>query len=146
MKATWINRNNFPDPFTFRLKKHSDYAKINECYFYDIEADKKEFKNRFKVGHKYLDLLNQKDNIAKNIERTTREICKDLWIETPIYRSSDIPHRKWVGGILDMVRYLGGDTYVNAPGGRSLYSQDMFEDIKLEFIDTVVGPSILCEL
>jgi hypothetical protein len=45
-----------------------------------------------------------------------------------------------------MVKYLGGDTYVNLPGGKKLYNQSMFGDIKLEFIETTPAPSILCEI
>src|SRR3990167_9933746 len=41
MKQSWINRNYFPELFTFRVKNHSDYAKINECYFFEIEEDNK---------------------------------------------------------------------------------------------------------
>lgn len=147
MKGGWINRNNFPMPFTFRLKKHSDYAKINECYFYNIEEDKKLFlrKTRLNVD-KYLDVLEQDLDIACNCFKTLSLICRELKIDTPFYFSSMIPHRKWVQGVIDIVKALGGDTYVNLPGGKSLYSQEMFGDIKLEFIKTKPGPSILCEL
>lgn len=147
IKAGYINRNNFPEPFTFRLKKHSNYDKINECYFYDIHDDVVNFELKFpSLNHKYLGLLKQEDNLAVNIERTVRAICKDLHITTPIYRSSDIKHGKFYHGVIDMVKALGGDTYINASGGRKLYTQKMFGDIKLKFLDTVAGPSILCEL
>ena len=147
MKGSWINRNNFPMPFTFRLKKHSDYDRINECYFFDIEEDKIKFKNITRLDvDKYLDLLKQEDNLAENIARTLKVICNDLGITTQFFSSSQISHGMFVQGILDIVRYLGGDTYVNLPGGRSLYNQEMFGDITLEFIETKPGLSILCEL
>lgn len=145
MKGKYINRNFFPDVFTFRLKKHSDYAKINECYFHDIEADKELFlqKTKLEKSRKYLDLMRQEYDLAHNIHLTLEAICKDLGINTPFYRSSDILHRKFSDGLVDIVKHLGGDTYVNAPGGRALYNQEMFGDIKLEFIDTVPSPSVL---
>ena len=147
IKGGWINRNNFPDPFTFRLKKHSDYAKINELYFADIEEDKRRFKNKFpNLNHKYVDMLMGSRNLAYNIYRTLVEICEDMGIFTMFYLSSEIPHGTFVDGILDIVKYLDGDTYINLPGGKSLYTQEMFGDIKLEFIETKPGPSILCEL
>ena len=146
IKGGWINRNNFPKPFTFRLKKHSDYDKINQLYFFDIEEDKREFKKRFPVGHKYIDILKQNSNVAYNCYRTLMAICEDMGIFTPFYLSSEYLHRKFADGIVDIVKELGGDTYVNLPGGKSLYTQDMFGDIKLEFIETTPGPSILCEL
>lgn len=143
----WINRNNFPEMFTFRLKKHHRDTKINECYFFDVEKDVLDFKRKFpKLPHEYLKLLKQKDNLAVNIERTVRAICGDLGIKTLIYKSSDFKHGKFVQGLIDITKALGGTTYVNAPGGRDLYTQEMFGDIKLKFIDAVPSPSILCEL
>jgi hypothetical protein len=147
MKNSFINRNYFPNLFTFRLKNHSDYTKINKCYFKDIEADKKDFINHTELhAERYLDLLEQKNNLAFNIALTLKLLCEDNGIETPFYFSSEIPHGKFVDGILDIVKYLEGDTYVNLPGGRILYNQDMFGDIKLEFINTIPSPSILCLL
>jgi hypothetical protein len=147
IKNGWINKNYYPLRFTFQLEKHSDYAKINECYFKDLKGDKTTFKNVTKLNaEKYLNLLQPTYNLSYNITLTLQAICKDLGITTPFYMASDIPHGKFVQGILDIVHALGGDTYVNLPGGKKLYTQDMFGDIKLEFIDTKVGSSILCEI
>lgn len=148
MKGSWINRNYFPELFTFRIKKHSDHDPINKCYFYNLEEDKKKFKRKFpklKVD-KYFNALHPHLNVADNCARTLRMTCDTLGINTPFYYSSDIPHRKFSDGVVDMVKALGGDTYVNAPGGKQLYTQDMFGKIKLEFIETKTGPSILCEI
>mgnify|MGYP001570888870 CR=1 FL=1 len=148
IKGGWINRNNFPEPFTFRLAKHSSSAKINELYFFNLKEDVRDFKRKFPKlnSDKYLSLMQPSYNLSFNIYLVTKEICKDLGIVTPIYFSSQIPHGKFVGGVLDIVRALGGDTYVNAPGGRALYNQEMFGDIKLEFIEAEPSPSILCGL
>lgn len=147
IKGGYINRNFFPELFTFRLKKHSNYDKIKDIYFKDIEKDKKKFNQKFKLNtERYFNLLTQEDSISTNIARVTRKICDDMGIKTPFYFTSDIPHRKFSDGIVDIVKSLGGDVYVNAPGGRKLYNQEMFGDIKLEFIDTVPASSILCEL
>jgi len=145
IKGGWINRNYFPELFTFRLRKHSDYAKINECYFYDIEADKKYFKRKTGINaDRYLDELIQEYNLAWNCSRTLRRICDDLGIKTEFYFSSDYEHGKSIQGVLDLVREFNGDTYINLPGGKSLYNQKQFGDIKLEFIETEPGSSILC--
>jgi hypothetical protein len=143
----YVNRNYFPKRFTFRLAKHSNYAKINEIYFKDIEEDKEDFlrKTCLKVKE-YLHPMQQSYCISYNIALTLRKICKKLGIDTPFYFSSNIPHGKFDQGIRDIVNALDGDEYINAPGGRKLYTQDMFPDFKLNFIDTVPGPSILCEL
>lgn len=145
IKGGWINRNYFPHLFTFRLKKHSDYIKINQCSFYDIEDDKKLFKRSTRLkADKYLDLMKQEYDLSHNITLTLQEICKTLGIDTPFYFSSQISHSKFVNGILDITKALGGDTYVNLPGGKVLYNQEQFGDIKLEFIETKPEPSILC--
>lgn len=147
-KQSWINRNYFPDLFTFRIKKHSDYAPINSCYFLNVEGDKKEFKRKFpniKVD-KFFNALHQELNVAENCSHTLRMVCDALGVRTPFYYSSDIPHGKFADGIVDIVKALGGNVYVNAPGGKTLYAQEMFGDLKLEFIDTKTGPSVLCEL
>ena len=147
MKAHWVNRNYFPGLFTFQLKKHSDYAQIRECYFFDIEDDKRRFRRKFRLkADKYLDLLFQEDNLAVNNTRTLEMICRDLGVTTPFFYASEIPHGKFIHGILDIVRALDGNVYVNLPGGKFLYNQNQFGEIKLEFIETVIGPSVLCEI
>ena len=150
MKGKFINRNYFPELFTFRLKKHSDYAKINELSFFDVGEDKKIFKRKFpNLSQKalgYVEMLSHGYSLNHNIFRTLKKICEDLGISTPFHFASEYPHGKFVQGVLDIVRALGGDTYVNLPGGRSLYNQEQFGEIKLDFIETIPGPSILCEL
>jgi len=147
IKGGWINRNQFPNMFTFRLERHSDYAKINECYFKDIEEDKKIFKRKFpRLIHNFLKPMQQSYNLSYNITLSLQEICKDLGIKTPFYFSSQFKHGKFVRGILDIVKALDGDTYVNLPGGKKLYYQEQFGDIKLEFIETIPSSSILCGL
>lgn len=147
IKGGFVNRNYFPRLFTFRLADHSAYAKINECYFYDIEADKKKFLRKTGLeAEEYLRPIEQSYNLSYNITRTLLKICKKLKINTPFYFSSNIPHGRFSEGIVDIVKALGGDTYINLPGGRKLYKQEMFGDIKLEFIKTEPGASILCGL
>ena len=147
MKGKYINKNWFPERFTFRLEKHSDYAKINECYFKNLQEDIISFNNKTKLNaEKYFKLMQPSYNLSYNITLTLQAICKDLGINTEFYMSSTIPHGKFVQGILDIVHTLNGDTYVNLPGGKKLYNQEMFGNIKLEFIETKPAPSILCEI
>jgi hypothetical protein len=145
MKGKYINRNFFPDLFTFRLKKHSDYAKINELRWFDIEDDKQKFRRKFHLSvDQYLDLLHQDEPVIEGIFKTVQAICKTLGFTRPIYLSSQIPHGKFADGIVDMVRTLEGDRYINLPGGKALYTQSMFGDISLGFVETTPEPSILC--
>lgn len=144
----WIQRNNFPEFFVFRVRQHSDYARINQCRFFNLKEDIRKFKRRFPKlkADKYLDVLDPKLDVAGNCFKTLRLICDDLGIRTPFYLSSQIPHRRWINGIIDIVKALDGDTYINLPGGKKIYTQEQFGDIKIEFIETKPGPSILCEL
>jgi|WetSurMetagenome_2_1015567.scaffolds.fasta_scaffold10540_7 hypothetical protein len=147
IKGGWINRNMFPEPFTFRVKRHPFSALINECYFMDIEEDKKDFLKQTKLhAEKYLNPMKQEYSVAFNNAITLVTVCEWMGIHTPFYLSSEMRHGKFADGVIDIVKYLGGDTYVNLPGGKKLYNQEMFGDIKLEFIETVPGPSILVYL
>jgi hypothetical protein len=148
IKGGYINRNYFPELFTFPLEKHSNYNKINECYFKDINTTIDDFQDKFPKlkAKRYLNVMQQNYCLSYNIALTLQLICKDLGIKTPFYFASTIPHGKFDQGIRDIVGALDGDVYINAPGGRKLYNQDMFPDFELRFIDTVPGPSILCEL
>ena len=85
-------------------------------------------------------MLNQRYNLAYTIYCTLIEIGEDLGIFTPFYLASGIPHGKFVEGIIDIVKALDGDTYVNLPGGKKLYNQKQFGDIKLEFVETKIAP------
>jgi len=145
IKGGWVNRNLFPKPFTFRLEKHSAFTAINECYFKDIEKDKKDFlrKTQLPAG-KYLEPMRQSYTLSYNIALTLVTVCEYMGIHTPFYFSSELRHKKSVEGVIDMVKALDGDVYVNLPGGKKLYTQNMFGKIKLEFIETKVEPSILC--
>ena len=61
-----------------------------------------------------------------------------LNIETTWFLSSQISDPKMSGEakILDLVKKLGGTSYINASGGTHLYSQDLFSknNIELKFL------------
>ncbi len=133
----WINRNYFPKRFTFPVSKPSSKAKINECYFHNLEETKRKFK---KIVDSNVDVMQPNFNVSYNIYLTLKDK-----VDTPIYFSSNIPHGTRTQGVLDIVKALGGTTYVNLPNGKSIYKQEDFGDIKLEFIETKPSHSILCE-
>ena len=84
--------------------------------------------------------------MAYNNTLAIKIICEVLGIDTQIYLASTMKHGKGILGLINMVKQLGGDTYVNLPGGKALYNQDMFGDIKLEFLETQPSDSILCDM
>jgi len=145
IKGGWINRNYFPERFTFSVAKHPRSAKINECYYYNLKADIERFPIKNNLTEYVFMRMAPNYSVSYNNILALEEVCRHLKIKTPFYVSSDIQHRRGAQGLVDIVNKLGGTTYVNSPGGRDLYTQEQFGDIKLEFIETEVGHSIICE-
>ena len=80
-------------------------------------------------------------NLAYFLEHSIRCVCDYLGITTKLIRSSEIPGNsefKREYRIYDQCRFVGADTYINAIGGRELYSYEQFHNqgIKLGFIQT----------
>lgn len=85
---------------------------------------------------------NKELNLARYLEQSIRAITKYLEIDTQIMRSSDIPSdSSGKNKIIPLVNHVRGKTYVNLPGGRNLYTEDMFVEnqIALEFFDPVIS-------
>ena len=75
------------------------------------------------------------------LEKTLRNTCEFLEIDTPFARSSDIiTDGHGVSKIINICCYLGASTYVNAPGGVDLYSEEYFQSngLDLEFMKPTV--------
>lgn len=73
------------------------------------------------------------------LETGIRLVADAVGIHTPIMRSSGLAIDQSLRGqarIVDIVRALGGRSYINAPGGRSLYDTRQFEAVglRLEFL------------
>jgi hypothetical protein len=80
------------------------------------------------------------------IELLLRRIATYLKLPWNVVRSSSFGISQDVNGqdrILEIVRRVGARRYVNAPGGRSLYSQDAFAQagVELHFLPEYRGPT-----
>jgi len=67
-----------------------------------------------------------------------KQICNYLDIDTQIINSSDgLTDKPKNEGLLEITKQMGGDTYINAIGGKSLYNKKNFEssNINLNFIE-----------
>ncbi len=159
-KKGWIHRNrllinNKDEMVSLPLKKDSDYLDINQRQLSD---------NRDEQINKYLRKIAQSYRKAPQFEEVYPLIqkifsyseinlfnfvfnsillIKDyLNIETPIIKSSDLilNHKDFKGEVkvLEIVKELKGTIYLNAFGGKELYSKDSFsnEQIKLEFLQS----------
>ena len=77
----------------------------------------------------------------KFIENSIRQVCAYLGISTEIFVSSNIektPNLTKDDRVIDICKRLKADTYINAIGGRALYTQDKFNrnGLELGFIKT----------
>jgi len=85
-------------------------------------------------------LLSQEKNLARYIENSVRRICTELGIVSEILISSELGTPRELRGqdrVLWICEALGAESYINAPGGRALYSNEDFRrrGIELAFID-----------
>ena len=82
---------------------------------------------------------NEEDDLVKYLLFHFREIYKYLGIEDNMILSSDIPQDPELKGekkIMAICKALGAKHYINAIGGKELYSKDYFagENISLSFL------------
>ena len=159
IKRGWINRNNIlvnghPMLMNVRLKKVSQNKLINEVevshdlnYNIDLLKTIKESYSKapfFEAIFPIVELVinQQEKNLAKYLAFSIKEVCKYLSIDTEIIISSEISKYNELKGqdrILDICKLLSTDQYINAIGGRSLYSNKDFDlcGIELKFLKTL---------
>lgn len=158
-KKGWFNRNrillNGKDKlFTIPLKSDSDYLPVNERYVADSYNKERHkiiqwIKNSYKKAPFYQEniqfienLFNQNNrNLFEFIYFSVNQVCDLLQIETNIIKSSklEIDHSlKSEDKVIALCNCLNADMYINAIGGKELYSKDRFKqnNIDLKFIRT----------
>ena len=156
-KKGWINRNRFllngkDAVFSIPLKKDSDSLDIKDR---EISADFKKSKllNQLREAYRrspYFErtfplveriVLEKETNLFKFILNSIRETCESLAIGTEIVVSSSLRIDHSLPGktkVLALCRHVGADLYINAIGGRDLYSKEDFSahGIDLKFLKT----------
>lgn len=164
MKQGWINRNriliNDKEQFiTVPLLKISSNKMINETQINHNQVNswlKKSSKSIQQSYNKapYLDVgINILNAIAANISNfttvdqlnkfTIEHVCSYLEIATPISDSSNLFTNNVLKGpnrVLDICKSMSANRYINAIGGRELYSKETFlsEGIQLGFLESQV--------
>jgi hypothetical protein len=153
-KKGWINRNRAilnNRVETFTLAVSSDGDSICEKKLHREEDRKSLFR---KLKQSYVDSPNSQNINARIeeffhseeeylfplIEKSIASICDFLAIDTQILRLSALDNNKELKGIdrvQDIVKNLGGDTYLNSEGGREIYFKDAFtcNGLELEFLE-----------
>lgn len=158
IKGGYINRNNIISQGTslrinVLLRKASSFKKINEI---DINNQldwrkklvKQIFQSYSKAPHfnevnRLLDQIINKDiiNIAEFLSYSIKAICEFIGIDTAIVSTSTIYNNQELerkDRIIDICNKENSFHYINALGGKELYSKEEFikENVKLEFIQT----------
>ncbi len=157
IKQGWINRNRLlingaPGYFTVPLKRHPASALIR-----DVEIDHsgvrwqprilKTIENFYRRTPSFDAVFPMVERviggpftrIADMARASLREVCAYLAIPTAIVESSAVygnAHLKGQERVIDTCRAERATDYVNAPGGRALYTADAFEahGIRLRFV------------
>ena len=154
-KKGWINRNRFlrngkEAVFSLPLKKDSDTLDVRDR---EIAADFKRPKLLNKLREAYRSaphfdgtfplveriVLEEERNLFRFILGSIRAVCGFLGIGTEIVASSSLPVDHALQGearVVALCRHAGADAYINAIGGRDLYSKEDFgaRGIDLKFL------------
>lgn len=159
IKQGWINRNRLlingePAYFTVPLKRHPADALIK-----DVEIDPDSGRWRRTLLSTIANFYRRAPSfgtvypiveriiggnfvkIADMARASLREVCQYLDITTSIVESSSAyrnAHLKGQDRVIDTCRAEGASDYVNAIGGRALYSRDAFlaQGIRLQFVES----------
>lgn len=156
IKKGWINRNNLVfngsrKLFSVPLSKASQNRLICDTMLSDIFPEwrdgfmkslgiwygKEEFFNEgFQLVREIL--FSGCRSIAELNVYAIRKLARLLGINTKITSSSEtgVPRTKGSSRLVALCRHLGADIYINAPGGKELYCEDMFipHGIDLRFL------------
>lgn len=157
IKGGWINRNNIlinkqANLITLPLEGASSFKKINEIYVTSNTKVKEKLCKSISMAYAKAPYFNDvyplieksimKDGIISQIiYETVLDICDYIGIKTKILLSSNINKNtelKAEEKVIDIVKNLGGTTYINAIGGQELYDAQEFKNngIDLFFIRT----------
>lgn len=158
IKGGWINRNRIliggkAQYIHLLLKGASPNKLINQVGVSNDPIARRKLLSTLKMNYSkapYWEMVNSvlekiirydADNAAQFLEYQLKVIADYLEIDTEIMVSSDIDKNNGLKGeekVIEICKILGADTYINAIGGRALYSKDRFheEGIELRFLQT----------
>ncbi|WP_057767607.1 WbqC family protein [Cytobacillus praedii] len=159
IKGGWINRNkllvnNQEYMFTFSVQEAEMKAKINDrClstkFLYEKDKFIKTISQNYKKAPYFSEafdlileiLTTEERNLSDFIYQSILKINKYLEIDTEVLRSSNLPIRTFLNReekLIDIVKRLNGNVYINSIGGIKLYSKENFkrEGIDVYFLNS----------
>lgn len=145
----WVHRNKLPDTtgalqwFTLPLEKAPQETAIKAMRF--VEDSRARITA---AARRFPDLCEESDPLVSHLyaaegflsgwlEGSLRTTCGLLGLRPDFLRSSDMDLPDTLKGqdrIIEIVKRLGGQSYVNAPGGRALYQDEAFRRHGLELM------------
>jgi len=156
IKQGWINRNKIlvndnKKLFVLSLKKGERSLNINKRYFSDkFDKERDNIIKMINMSYKkapyfstvmpvILDIFsyNSTVNIAEFNYNSLKLLCNYLNINKEFIKSSNIVKDntlKCQDKVIDMVKKLNGDIYINCIGGKCLYSKEIFQDNKINLL------------
>lgn len=152
VKRNILNLNGKDKLFSIPIKKSKDNSKINELILSEKFRDFKiKFYNQFKTNYYYADYYDEAIELLNEIFSTDeirlsnflvnqlKVIAKKFEMNTTIATSSDYLKDNYdtkEERIFDICKKLESKIYINAIGGRKLYSKEFFslQGIDLKFI------------
>ncbi|WP_313700487.1 WbqC family protein [Pantoea sp.] len=162
IKGGWINRNRLiisgaVKYFTMPLGNASSFSSIMDIEVSDSTRDRKKILDSIKFSYSktpyFSDVFplvekiistNEK-NLSKIAQESVTSICKLLEISTQFavssqrYTNNDLSS---VDRVLDICKVENAETYINLPGGSSLYDKELFlsKNVKLDFVKPNIFP------
>lgn len=156
IKSGWINRNRLiisgaVKYFTIPLGNASSFSKIMDIEVSDSARDRKKILDSIKFSYNktpyFSDIFplvekiisaNEK-SLSKIAQNSIISICELLEISTQFdvssqrYTNNDLSS---VDRVLDICQEESAETYINLPGGSSLYDKELFlsKNVKLDFV------------
>jgi len=146
----FINVNGEKSQINLRIVKASQNKKINELKISDSRSD---FLNKVEECYKkspyWLDVckiiekheLEDDESLSGFLISTNCHLISYLNLNANILKASDIESQisglRGEDRILEIVKTIGGTSYINLPGGKNLYSDDNFRknNIELNFLE-----------
>ncbi len=156
-KKGWINRNRFlqngtDSVFSVPLRKDSDFLDVKDRALAD-SFDRGKLVNQLREAYRrapHFDqafpvienaVMSPRANLFDYIHGTVTGVCRYVGVGTSIVASSSIavdPALKAEERVLALCKAAGASGYVNAIGGRNLYSREKFaaHGVELKFLES----------
>ncbi len=156
IRRGWIHRNKLPDSngelqwLTLPLAKVQQTAVIKDIMFHENAKEMWQqrllkfplLSGRVNNNDKFIELLSDLDgSLVDYLIKQLKFSCHEFGFHHNVVRSCELNIGEPIKGqdrILTICKYFGAKEYINLPGGRELYDEDVFADkgIKLSFLDT----------